>query len=114
MENKVPHLNLSPSGVSHVTQNLKSLRTLSGHSKLDEPFILFTHHRKIKEGKTLLKTYKELREAVLELYLSVKIRSDDEIDAYNEDLFKLEKVDLVEASGYLLVDMIKDCIEKLM
>jgi hypothetical protein len=39
----------------------------------------------------LQKNYKDLREAVLELYLSVKIRNDDEIDAYNEELFKLEK-----------------------
>jgi len=30
----------------------------------------------------------------------VKIRPDEEIDAYNEDLFKLEKVELQEMSGY--------------
>ena len=32
-----------------------------------------------------------LREAVLELYLSVKIRSDEEIDEYNKDVFDKEK-----------------------
>ena len=55
-----------------------------------------------------------MREAILELYLSVKIRSDDEIDLYNEDLYNLEKVDLKLTTGYELVDMIKECIEKLM
>ena len=29
--------------------------------------------------------YASLKEAVLELYLSVKIRSDEEIDAYNKN-----------------------------
>ena len=33
-------------------------------------------------------TYKALREGILELFLSVKIRSDEEIDGYNEELFK--------------------------
>jgi len=31
--------------------------------------------------------YANLNEAILELFLSVKIRSDDEIDAYNVDQF---------------------------
>lgn len=48
------------------------------------------------------------------MYLSVKIRPDDEIDAYNEELFKLEKVELQSATAYQLIDMIKECIEKLM
>lgn len=50
----------------------------------------------------------------MELFLSVKIRSDEEIDCYNEDFFKLEKMELLDAHGFDLVDMIKDCIEKLM
>ena len=60
------------------------------------------------------KNYRDLREAVLELYLSVKIRNDDEIDAYNEELFKLEKQELSKVDGYQLVDLIKQCIEVLM
>lgn len=68
----------------------------------------------MKEGKQLINSYKELREAVLELFLSVRIRSDEEIDAYNEDLFKLEKFELRDESGFDLVDMIKECVEKLM
>ena len=44
----------------------------------------------------------------------MKIRSDEEIEAYNEDLYRLEKAELKEASGYTLVEMIKDCVEQLM
>ena len=51
-------------------------------------------------GIPLLKNYKDLREAVLELYLSVKIRNDEEIDAYDEDLFKLEKQEMSKVDGY--------------
>ena len=62
----------------------------------------------------MVKNYKDLREAVLELYLSVKIRNDEEIDAYNEDLFLLEKQEMARIDGFELVDMIKQCIEVLM
>jgi hypothetical protein len=34
------------------------------------------------------------------LYLSVKIRNDEEIDAYDEDLFKLEKQEMSKVDGY--------------
>lgn len=51
--------------------------------------------------------YKNLREAVLELYLSVKIRSDDEIDEYGKDLFMKEKEELKDVDGYKLIDQIK-------
>jgi hypothetical protein len=59
----------------------------------DDAFNLFTHHKKRKlEGQnSLVHDYKDLREAVLELYLSVKIRSDEEIDDYNKDIFEEEK-----------------------
>ena len=55
-----------------------------------------------------------MREAILELYLSVKIRSDDEIDAYNENVFKKEKQELKKTDGFALVDKIKSAIEVLM
>jgi len=41
---------------------------------------------------------------VLELFLSVKIRSDDEIDNYNEALFKQEKMELSNLDGFTLID----------
>jgi hypothetical protein len=44
------------------------------------------------EGGEFKLEYSVLREAILELFLSVKIRNDDEIDGYNEELFKLEKI----------------------
>jgi len=51
---------------------------------------------------------------VLELFLSVKIRSDEEIDAYNKDQFDKEKKELTEVDGYSLIDQIKTSIEILM
>lgn len=41
---------------------------------------------------------------MLELFLSVKIRSDDEIDNYNEALFKQEKRELSNLDGFTLID----------
>ena len=52
--------------------------------------------------------------AVLELYLSVKIRSDDEIDEYSKDKFLKEKQELQTVDGYELIDNIKSAIEQLM
>ena len=51
---------------------------------------------------------------MLELYLSVKIRSDEEIDEYNKDIFEEEKKQLRDVDGYTLIDMIKSSIEELM
>ena len=83
--------------VSRITNTLGSLKTLSayvkdgGDEEGNRNFNLFTHHKLLKEKKPLQFTYEALKEAVLELYLSVKIRSDDEIDNYNEEFFKDEK-----------------------
>jgi hypothetical protein len=52
--------------------------------------------------------------AILELYLSVKIRSDDEIDGYGKDLFDEEKKQMCDVDGYTLVDLVKGSIEMLM
>ena len=56
-------------------------------------FNLFTHQakRKANGNDSLVHDYRNLRQAVLELYLSVKIRSDDEIDEYNKEVFEHEK-----------------------
>ena len=104
--------------VSHITRCIGTLRTLSNQSKQGGAaagdFVLFTHQRKQHEGKKLAKSYEDLREAVLELYLSVKIRTDDEIDGYCEDFFRLEKLDCQDFTGYDLVDLVKESIEHLM
>ena len=59
---------------------------LMGSSDVSGGFNLFTHQQKReKEGTgALVMDYASLKEAILELYLSVKIRSDEEIDAYNK------------------------------
>jgi hypothetical protein len=77
---------------------------------------LFTHHRKRqKEGPSaLILDYENIREAILELYLSVKIRPDEEIDNYNNAQYEREKYQLRNVNGYDLIDQIKSCIEALM
>lgn len=86
---------------------------------LEEPadaagFNLFTHQQKRKNNQELPLDYACLREAVLELFLSVKIRSDEEIEKYNKDTFGKEKEELKDVDGYLLIDYIKQSIEMLM
>ena len=103
--------------ISKITSTLGSLKTLSAFNRSDKSnrnFNLFTHHAKVKNGEPLDHSYAALREAVLELFLSVKIRSDDEIDGYNEALFKQEKRELAEMDGFSLIDQIKQSIEILM
>ena len=63
---------------------------------------------------SLVKDYDNLRLAVMELYLSVKIRSDEEIDAYGKDQFNAEKKELGDICAYELIDNIKTSIEVLM
>ncbi len=53
---------------------------------------MFTHKKKKNGGEespndfnSLSENYFTLKEALLELYLSVKIRSDEEIDNYTEE-----------------------------
>lgn len=55
-----------------------------------------------------------MKEALLELYLSVKIRSDEEIDNYTEEQFKEEKEQMKNVDGFTLIDYIKSSIEILM
>ena len=76
--------------------------------------MLFTHHVKLRDNLPLQKNYKELREAILELFLSVKIRTDEEIDEYNKSIFLQEKKDMEKVNGFELVDLVKESVEKLM
>lgn len=62
-----------------------------------------------------METVSGLKEALLELYLSVKIRSDEEIENYNEAQYKFEKEQMRQMlDGYALVDHVKAAIEQLM
>ena len=55
-----------------------------------------------------------LKKALLELYLSVKIRSDEEIEVFTEEQFEREKEQMREIDGFTLIDYIKSSIEILM
>ena len=68
----------------------------------------------LKAGKPLDFSYAALRVAILELYLSVKIRSDQEIDNYDESAFLREKDQLKDCDGYAIIDLIKNSVELLM
>ena len=104
--------------ISRITRSLGSLKTLSGAEQMNDDgnrnFNLFSHHQLVKENKPLQFTYNALKEGVLELYLSVKIRSDEEIDNYNEEFFKEEKKAMADVDGFSLIDLIKSSIEVLM
>ena len=81
-----------------------------------EGFNLFSHLRKKKlEGaSSLVHDYQNLRMAVIELYLSVKIRSDDEIEDYCKETFEQEKIQMKDVDAYNIIDLIKSCVEQLM
>jgi len=103
--------------ISKITNSLNTLKTLSAMEKLEDShknFDMFTHHGKAKNKEFLYFTYDALREAVLELFLSVKIRSDEEIDNYNEEQFREEKRQLAHLDGFTLIDEIKNHVEVLM
>jgi hypothetical protein len=55
-----------------------------------------------------------LQEAIIELYLNVKVRSNDEINNYDEGMFEKEKAKLREVDPHTVLDYIKSSIEILM
>ena len=44
----------------------------------------------------------------------MKIRSDEEIDNYNEQMYAREKEQMMQVDGFTLVDYVKSSIEMLM
>jgi hypothetical protein len=100
------------------------LTSIHSHSKISDgdaggnaggnEFNLFSHQRLTQSQRLKMETCASLKEALLELYLSVKIRSDDEIDNYTEEQFKEEKKQMREVDGFTLIDYIKSSIEILM
>jgi len=83
---------------------------------LNETFFLFTHLKKRKEEgqASLIHDYANLRLAVLELYLSIKIRPDEEISEFTKEMYQEEKDSMDGIDGYNIIDMIKSTIETLM
>ena len=90
------------------------LTSIHSRDQAANDFNLFTHHKLTQSQRAKMENYVTLKEALLELYLSVKIRSDDEIDNYTEEQFKIEKEQMREADGFALIDYIKSSIEILM
>ena len=68
----------------------------------------------MQQGKPLEFTYDALRIGVLELYLSVKVRNDLDIDNYDEQAFLKEKEYFGDCDGFALIEMIKNSVEILM
>ena len=57
---------------------------------------------------------KVLHEAIIDLYLQVKVRSSDEIDRFGQDQFKKERERLLKFDSLTILDYIKTSIEILM
>ena len=108
---------MGKTGKSSLTSNLllgsQGAGLESDGVDLNDGLILFTHQKKRKmEGSaSLIHDYENLRVAVLELYLSIKIRSDEEISEYNKDSYEQEKNSMKGVDGYNLIDLIKKTIE---
>lgn len=100
-------------GGESLSNQSAAIRESSGADGEKRAFELFTHHKKDRKGKLKL-TYEDLHLAVLELYLSVRIRSDEEIDAYDARVFDLEKQEMNHIDGFTLIDYIKSSVEILM
>ena len=55
-----------------------------------------------------------LHEAIIDLYLQVKVRSNDEIDRFSQDQLKKERERLLKFDSLTVLDYIKTSIEILM
>ena len=56
----------------------------------------------------------ELREAIIELYLAIKIRSTEELDKITDDILEEEKKKLDQVSGFQVLEYIRTSIEIIM
>ena len=56
----------------------------------------------------------ELKEALVDLYLKVKVRSSEEIEQYNSEQMRDEKNELKDTSGITLVEYIRSNVEILL
>ena len=55
-----------------------------------------------------------MKDAIIELYLAIKIRSTDELDNITEEILEEEKIRLESTSGFAVLDYIKTSIEIIM
>ena len=56
----------------------------------------------------------ELREAIIELYLAIKIRSTEELDKITDDILEEEKKKLDQVSAFQVLEYIRTSIEIIM
>jgi len=56
----------------------------------------------------------ELREAIIELYLAIKIRSTDELDKITDKVLEEEKQKLEKVSGLQVLEYVRTSIEIIM
>ena len=80
--------------------------------KQPEAFNLFTHLKIPKDKR--VENFANLKQAVTELFLSVKIRSDEEIDVYGAEQYEQEKLLMRDVDCFTIVDYIKGSVEILM
>ena len=55
-----------------------------------------------------------MKDAIIELYLAIKIRSTEELDNITEEILEEEKIRLESTSGFAVLDYIKTSIEIIM
>ncbi|CDW74118.1 UNKNOWN [Stylonychia lemnae] len=55
-----------------------------------------------------------LKDAIIDLYLNVKIRNSEDIDNYNQDMLKEEKEQLKDIDPFIIIEYIKSSIEILL
>ena len=55
-----------------------------------------------------------MKDAIIELYLAIKIRSSEELDNITEEILEEEKIRLESTSGFAVLDYIKTSIEIIM
>jgi hypothetical protein len=55
-----------------------------------------------------------LKDAIIELYLAIKIRSTEELDNITEEILEEEKIRLESATGFSVLEYIRTSIEIIM
>ena len=55
-----------------------------------------------------------MKDAIIELYLAIKIRSTEELDNFTEEILEEEKIRLESATGFSVLEYIRTSIEIIM
>lgn len=55
-----------------------------------------------------------MKDAIIELYLAIKIRSTEELDKITEEILEEEKIRLESATGFSVLEYIRTSIEIIM